>query len=339
MKGRAKQQKVCMSKKSPLVSIGMPLYNEGKHLRQSLDCLLAQDFQDFELIISDNSSCDGTQNICLEYAGRDGRIRYYRNELNAGFVENFNRVFRLSSGEYFMWAAGHDLWARRFISRCVEILQQDPTVVLCYPQLVLIDRDGKELGLGEKSRFTDTRNLSLFLRFNLAAWGSGNSNKIYGLIRASALGETRLSRKVLGPEYVLLTELALLGSFAFIPEVLFYSRMKWGDENMRKERWIRFFRMADPETEVRRIWFPYLSLSYEQLLGVTHARLGYGRKVLLMLGVILAYFGGYRRYLPRNLRLAFLAFLKRCLDMMVRKNRVQKSKRSPSAASEPATKV
>lgn len=68
----------------PLISIGLPVYNGERHIRQALDSLLAQNYGDFELIISDNASTDETQQICLEYAARDERIRYYRNERDMG---------------------------------------------------------------------------------------------------------------------------------------------------------------------------------------------------------------------------------------------------------------
>ena len=66
--------------KSPRVSIGMPVYNGERYIRQALDALLAQTFVDFELIISDNASTDRTQDICLDYAAKDNRIKYYHNE-------------------------------------------------------------------------------------------------------------------------------------------------------------------------------------------------------------------------------------------------------------------
>jgi len=87
----------------PRVSIGVAIYNEAKFLRSTLDSVLAQDFTDFELIISDNASTDGTQEISLEYVARDPRVSYHRNETNVGATENFNLVFKYATGEYFMW--------------------------------------------------------------------------------------------------------------------------------------------------------------------------------------------------------------------------------------------
>jgi glycosyltransferase involved in cell wall biosynthesis len=294
---------------TPLVSIGMPLFNEERYLPQALDSLLAQDFKDFELIISDNASEDATQQICLDYATKDPRIRYYRNEVNLGPIENFNRVFRLSSGKYFVWASGHDLWAPRFLSRCVEVMERDQSLVLCYPQSVVIDLDGKELGVSDSH--TDTRNWGVLLRFNLAAWAVGCAWAFCGLIRSAALEETRLVRPVIESDLVLLSELSLRGPFANIPEILFYPRNKWGDESRREDRWRRFFQMLYPATKNRRTLFPYLTWIYEELLAVKHAPLRPGRKVILMACVVPAYFSRYRVYLPRDLRLAVRAFLRR----------------------------
>ena len=99
--------------KPPRISIGMPVYNGEQFLAGALDSVLTQDFEDFELIISDNASEDGTQKICLDYAARDRRIRYYRNEMNIGGSRNHSRVFELSAAEYFKWAH-YDDWLGKF---------------------------------------------------------------------------------------------------------------------------------------------------------------------------------------------------------------------------------
>ena len=73
-----------MNSNLPRVSIGMPIYNGERYLRSALDSLLAQTFEAFEIIISDNASTDATPAICSAYAAKDPRIRYYRNERNIG---------------------------------------------------------------------------------------------------------------------------------------------------------------------------------------------------------------------------------------------------------------
>src|SRR5262245_31427219 len=116
----------------PRVSLGLPVYNGEGFLRQALDSILAQTFEDFELIISDNSSTDSTPAICHDYKAADARIRYLRNESNRGVAWNHNRVFALSTGEYFKWCAADDLIAPEYLSACLGRLEAEPDAVLCY---------------------------------------------------------------------------------------------------------------------------------------------------------------------------------------------------------------
>ncbi len=78
---------------SPSITIGMPIYNGDRFLIKTLDSYLKQTFTDFELIISDNASTDSTEKICREFASRDKRIQYFRNEKNMGAGWNFRRVY------------------------------------------------------------------------------------------------------------------------------------------------------------------------------------------------------------------------------------------------------
>lgn len=211
-----------MPEKKPLVSIGMPLYNEERYLHQMLDSLISQDYDNFELIISDNASVDSTSQICQEYAAKDARLCYHRNETNIGASANFKRVFELSQGDYFVWVAGHDLWHSTFLSRCLEIFLQDESVVLCHPQAMWIDTGGQPLGLIPSS--VETRGLDRISRFHVVLWGLGYCSPIYGLISSKALKQANLGLEVIAPDAILLAELSLLGAFAHINEPLLYMR-------------------------------------------------------------------------------------------------------------------
>ena len=89
---------------APLVTVGVPVYNGQRYLARALDSLLAQTFDDFEIVLCDNASEDRTAEICAAYAARDPRIRFHRNPQNLGLVRNFNRTFELAEGTYFKWA-------------------------------------------------------------------------------------------------------------------------------------------------------------------------------------------------------------------------------------------
>ena len=121
--------------KLPKVSIGMPVFNGEKFIRRALDSLLNQTLNDFELVISDNASTDGTRRICLEYAARDKRIRYYRNDVSIDAISNFNRVLYVARGKYFMWAAHDDRWESSFVACMVQSLDSNPQAVLAFVAL------------------------------------------------------------------------------------------------------------------------------------------------------------------------------------------------------------
>jgi glycosyltransferase involved in cell wall biosynthesis len=214
-----------MASNNCLVSIGMPVYNGEKYIRQSLDSLLAQDYGHFELIISDNASSDRTQEICLEYADRDKRIRYYRNERNVGMAWNANRVFELASGDYFKWASSYDYVAPSFISACKSILDAQRDVVLAYAFARLIDEEGKTIR-EIVPEIIDTRRLSTYARLVVVVAKIEHCGvEIYGsLFRSSALRRTRLLLTTFGNDHILMLEISLLGAIALAPEVLWVRR-------------------------------------------------------------------------------------------------------------------
>jgi glycosyltransferase involved in cell wall biosynthesis len=288
-----------MGSDEPLVSIGMIVRNAAPYIREALDSLLAQDFHDFELIISDNASEDDTQAICLTYAAKDARIRYYRSEEDMGSVENCSRVYRKSLGKYFMLAGGHDLWAPTYLSRCVEVLEQNPSVVLCCSDTMLIDTDGKPLGLMPGR--LDTRHFDSLSRAILFLWGHLYGNAIYGLIRSSTLKQTRLFRFSIGPDEVLLIELSMLGEFVQIPEPLYYRRRTYEAEN-RDQQLRRYRENLYPKNKRNRLWLPFCQWVYETLLAVKAGPISRGGKVVLGLNVVFWFITKFWRDMSFDLR-------------------------------------
>jgi glycosyltransferase involved in cell wall biosynthesis len=198
------------------------VFNGEKYLKEALDSILAQTYRDFELIISDNASTDRTQQICREYATKDSRIRYYRNDKNLGVPRNFNRVFELSLGEYFKWAADDDVHASEFLRKCVSILDKDPSIVLCHSKTGSIDEDGHWVGNYDRmwrisSRKPHERFGDLIITRNPCV-------PLFGLGRASLYRKTPLYRNFIGADRNLLAEIGLLGRICEIPEYLFFLR-------------------------------------------------------------------------------------------------------------------
>src|SRR5438477_4178186 len=127
---------------TPMVSVGLFVYNGERFIEGALNAILNQTFTDFELIISDNASTDRTGEIAEAYAQRDDRIRYYRSEKNMGAGWNARRVYELARGKYFRWAAVDDLLESDLLQRCVEALESDPGCVLAHTRTREVDENG-----------------------------------------------------------------------------------------------------------------------------------------------------------------------------------------------------
>jgi len=206
----------------PLVSIGFPVYNGERTVRQAINALLAQDYANFELIISDNASTDNTGVICREYATRDQRVRYYRNEINKGAVWNFNRVFELAAGKYFMWAAHDDWHSSNYISKCLVELDKKPSNVLCYTLTQYVDQNGSNIRIVDSD--VNTRGLNYFERLHTIILGMSSAVALYGVIRAETLRRTTLNQHCIHSDKCLLYQLAIMGHIVMVPEVLHFYR-------------------------------------------------------------------------------------------------------------------
>ncbi len=214
-----------MKTDEPYVSIGLPVHNGVPFLTQAIESLLAQTFEDFEVIISDNASNDRTSDICQEYAEKDQRIRYYRNEQNLGAAYNYNRVFELARGKYFKWATHDDVCMADLIERCVEILDRDPSVVLCYSRSRYIDEHGNHLKFYSYKIESDSKKPNRRFRSLICvSYKSHSPNEIFGLIRTRTLKETQLIPPYAHGDRILLATLSLRGRFYEIPEYLFCKR-------------------------------------------------------------------------------------------------------------------
>lgn len=248
----------------PKVSIGLPVFNGEKYIVETLESLLSQSFSDFELIISDNASTDRTQIICKDYATRDDRIRYYRSETNRGAAWNFNHVYRLSRGEYFKWAAHDDLCSREYLEKCVRVMEDDLSIVLCHSKVHPIDAEGKilsndEIPLEVGSRYPHERHRSV-LQAKMCY-------EIFGVIRSCILRHTPLMGNYAHGDGVLLAWLGLWGRFYEIPEYLFFSRRhreQAGSRLTDRYMWAEWF---DPAM-IGRIVFPHWRMLREYLRAI-----------------------------------------------------------------------
>jgi len=265
----------------------MPVYNGGRFIRQAVASLLAQTYQDFELVIADNASTDATEAICREFVAQDQRVRYVRNERNLGGPGNFRRVFSLCSGEYHKWATADDYWAPTVLEESVAILDRHPDVVVCYPKTRLVNEAGSPVEDFEDSLHLQepspaTRMIRVLTEITLC-------HVHLGLIRRAALGRTALIGDELASDVRFIAELSLYGKFYVLPEFLFFRRFHEGCSSWERADMERQRAYYDPEHRKRfglHLWRRYVGL----LSAVTRAPIGMKERLILY------------RYLGRKMR-------------------------------------
>jgi glycosyltransferase involved in cell wall biosynthesis len=149
----------------PQVSIGMPVFNDKKFLQKAVDSLLSQTFSDFELIISDDCSSDGSAEICLAYAAHDSRIRYIRQHSNIGISKNMKFLLNEAKGKYFMWAANDDIWHGEFLETLIRGFDNRPDMIVAFCPVRFIDEKERQIE-NVPDRYTDYSGTTSLVRLN-----------------------------------------------------------------------------------------------------------------------------------------------------------------------------
>lgn len=127
---------------TPAVSICMPHLNSQPFTRPRMDSIVQQTLPDWELIIVDSNSDDGSREILEQYARGDSRIRIEHGPRD-GIYTNINRAIEMASGKYVYIATSDDTMAPECLERMVSILEQHPDCGLCQSGLEIVDADGR----------------------------------------------------------------------------------------------------------------------------------------------------------------------------------------------------
>lgn len=201
--------------RTPRVSIGLPVHNGGERLQRALDSLLAQEFRDFELIVSDNASTDDTARRLDEAAARDPRLRVVHQPHNLGAFPNFEFVLRQARGEYFMFAAADDAWAPDFVRRNAEFLDAHPDYVASTSRVAFDDGTPvAEPDMGTFALADDARrNVERFVL------RPGANSRYYGLHRRAALLAAWDSQVFWACDWVTTCRVIAQGKYHELPDV------------------------------------------------------------------------------------------------------------------------
>ena len=216
----------------PLVSICMPVFNGQRFLHQALDSLLAQDYENIEIIILDNISTDDTPKICRSYAERDPRIKYILDDIQVDGHEGGNRVACYAKGEYFIPMSDDDVYEPTYISKLMSRMDSNEEIGSVFSDFGYVDINGKKWTKGRSRiwmNFFKNSN-SRFLNFVLYIILRCPVPMVLGLHRTSiyrkALPFVHVDQTLWNVDNIFMLRLLSMTRVACIKEVLFYYRQK-----------------------------------------------------------------------------------------------------------------
>lgn len=181
--------------KLPKVSIGLPTYNGGRKILKALTSIFSQEYDNIEVIISDNCSTDDTEEICTGLAQRHPDVvKYYRQPVNRGVTANYSFTLGKATGDYFMWIADDDTLAPGILRRYVDFLNNNPEYSLVSGQvkywqgtkLVLTEKD---LGLESSSAYLRVLNYYSKVRYGAMVYGLMNRHLAQSIPLRNRIGD------------------------------------------------------------------------------------------------------------------------------------------------------
>ncbi len=210
------------------MSVGLPVDSGARFLSEALDCWLAQDFNDFELIVSDNASTDATPEILKEYALKDLRIRVVRRDETVVAYENFNGLVSEASAPLFVWAACDDLWDPSFLSQLVGALDERSDVVLAYCNPRYFGERSRVRSHHPTATVNPPGSEATPLARAISVLRVSGWLPVHGVIRTDVLRKSWLFFYPMGiaADVGLILELADLGKFHCVPKVLMSTRLR-----------------------------------------------------------------------------------------------------------------
>jgi glycosyltransferase involved in cell wall biosynthesis len=204
-----------------LISIGLPVRNGEKTIEDVARSVLRQDYENLELIISDNASTDSTEAVCRELAAADDRVSYFRQPHDIGLASNFQWVKGHARGTFFRWIGDDDEIAPNYASRCAGAFADDPRLILVTTQMKYTERDGQTRSMHYDGTILSSDDavtrFSEMLRLLTESYLL--LDPLYGTFRRELMTLVPYKNMLRGDE-VFAAKMALAGPWAHIPEIL-----------------------------------------------------------------------------------------------------------------------
>ena len=222
--------------KQPLVSVVMPVYNPGKYLVDAIDSILSQTFSNFEFIIVDDASTDGSWKIIKSFAKKDSRIIAFKNKINLGVSLTSNIAISQARGKYIARMDSDDVSTPDRLQKQVDFLKNHPQIIVVGGQCAIVDENNQVVGF---KKFPLTQNQIKDMIFWAVPIQQG-----YMMVNTSLLPKNFTwyhPSKFSAEEVDLYFNLLKYGHFANLPDNLYFYRKistSLSHQNPKKTFWI-----------------------------------------------------------------------------------------------------
>ena len=264
----------------PLVSIGLPIFNRPEGLIRTLECLVNQTYQNFEIIIADNCSPElEVEKISREFLEKDNRISYYRHDSNKGWGYNTNFVIEKAKGDYFMRATDDDWWDTTFVEKIMQKMINNPTASMGFSNFIEVDVFGEkskqhlENHLPLLQAFTSNNKIQNIKNYINQFEGYGKSCLYFSIFKTELLRsdfvKRTLENQILAGDLLINLHCLLRGDLVIVPETLM--KVSFGNEKQyeiheSKSKIVDFlFMTIDAENfkSVKNKWMKYFLFQFQ----------------------------------------------------------------------------
>ncbi len=277
-----------MGDAQPRLTVLLPTYNRASLLPRAIESVLGQTHAELALLISDNASEDDTESVCAAYVARDQRVRYHRQPVNRGPIENFNWLLAQPRTEFSLMLADDDWLDGDYVERCLAIIEADPTLSIV-TGATRYHEDDAPPDLVLETNLTSRSPSRRVLRYLRNSWSSA---AFYGLLRTSAVRSALPIPNVMGADWLFVSALAFNGRVVTSTKT-HLNRRRGGTS-------ADFKRIAEVSLlSARAARNPHLAIAYNQFRDIAfscpaYAPLGRVRRIALGLAAAAAIVSGHK---------------------------------------------